>query len=252
MNCYIVTGTSRGLGAAIARGLVERGGRVVGLSRTEGPDLAAEAAQNNGRYVHLLADLSDSHAVPGLLTEALGYLDLDKAREVTLINNAGLLEPIAPVDEADPEAVERHITVNLTSPILLTGAFIAGTSRLRCLRQVVNITSGAASKPYPGWSSYCAGKAGLDMLTRVVAEENASDERFRTIAVAPGVVETAMQARIRSTEESSFPLREKFVRLKEEGKLSSPESAARKVIAAMEDYQIESGSLIDVRERYPE
>lgn len=249
MNCYIITGTSRGLGAAMAGKLVRRGEQVVGLSRTGNPDLVAAAGENDGRFVHVMADLSEVAAIPELLRQALGYLDLDKAEVITLINNAGLLDPIGPTSKLEPSSVDRHISVNLTAPILLSGAFLRETGRLTCRRQIINITSGAASSPYPGWSSYCAGKAGLDMVTRVLAAEEEGEGRFRSIAVAPGVVETAMQERIRGSDEGAFPLKEKFVRLKEDGKLSSPDEAAAQVIAAVDDWEIASGSIVDVRRR---
>ena len=86
---------------------------------------------------------------------------------------------------------------------------------------LVNITSGAATKPYEGWAAYCASKAAVDHATRVVAAEEA-EAGLRAHAVAPGVVDTDMQAAIRATPADRFPEVERFVQLKRDEAYNSP------------------------------
>lgn len=252
MEAYLITGTSRGIGAAVAKQLIESGNRVVGIARSENSELMEVDAQSSGSYVHLPGDLEKSEELPSLAERALGYVDFSRTEMAVLINNAGVLEPIAPIDELSPGAVSRHLHINLAAPIILTGAFLRITSDFRVPRTVVNITSGAANKPYPGWSAYCAGKAGIDMVTQVAASEyNGDGPETRIIGVAPGVVDTAMQETIRNSDESRFPLKEKFLRLKAEGALYTPEASAARIVEAIHDPDVKTGEIVDVRKRYP-
>lgn len=251
MHHYIITGTSRGLGMAMAKLLLERGVAVVGIARSENSELLREAEASGGRLMQLAGDLGELSTVSKLLIDALGWLGVESGDSVTLINNAGVLEPIARIEEIDPEDLEHHMRINLMAPTLLVGAFLRETRGEQLKRCIVNITTGAAKKPYAGWSAYCSAKAGVDMLTRVAAKET-QGEQVKVIGIAPGVVETEMQRRIRESDESSFPKKGKFLRLRDEGKLADPIEAAARVLQAIEDASLSSGEIVDVRERYPD
>jgi len=184
---------------------------------------------------------------------AIGMIDHAKAETVTLVNNAGVAEPFGTIEQLQADAVAGHIHLNLTVPMLLSGAFLRRTAAFRIGRRIVNISSGAATTPYPGWAPYSSAKAALAMLTRVIAAENAYRESsLRVIGVTPGGVETAMQERIRGASAEEFPMREKFVRRKQEGRLHSPEQAARGVLRALTDPAVESGETVDIRKQYAE
>ena len=251
MICYLITGTSRGLGEALAGLCLDQGAMVIGISRSENPRLSEAAVRSGSTYHHMVADLTEMNAIEGLVDRALALVEEAAVTSLRLINNAGALEPIAPIEEVEAAELDTHIRTNLTAVALLTGMFLKKSASRNVARTVVNITSGAASKPYRGWSAYCATKAGLDMLTRVTAEEQGSRTGgARIIGVAPGVVETEMQRTIRSSDPERFPDREKFVNLKESGELSAPADAARLVLRAIEDPEVTSGDIIDVRSRY--
>jgi benzil reductase ((S)-benzoin forming) len=253
MDHYIITGTSRGLGNAMARLLLERGTPVVGIARSENSELLESARHRGGRLMQLAGDIGVLEKVPGMVRDALSWLGVESGDSVTLVNNAGVLEPIAFLKELDSRELEHHMRVNLLAPALLSGAFLRETEGRGLRRRITNITTGAAKKPYPGWSAYCSAKAGLNMLTQVTAEEVEKDEDApRVIAVAPGVVETEMQRTIWKTDASRFPTKEKFLRLREEGRLADPLEAAAKVIRAIEDSSIASGEIVDIRELYPD
>lgn len=220
----ILSGHSRGLGAAIADTLLARGIPVLAVARSRHAELGA-------RYPALLQevalDLSDRAALIGWL--ATGALDrfVDGADHTLLINNAGLLQPVSPLGGQDPQAIADAVAVNVTAPLLLANAFVAATTGCGD-RRVLHVSSGAASKAYSGWSVYGATKAALDHHARVAAGEALAG--LRIASVAPGVIDTDMQAEIRATGVDRFPQRARFDALKAEGQLSAPADAARQLV----------------------
>src|SRR5690606_33499832 len=97
-------------------------------------------------------------------------------------------------------------------------------------RRILHVSSGAGRSAYPGWSVYCATKAALDRHAEAVALD--VDPLVRACSLAPGVIDTGMQAEIRATPPARFPMKERFVQMKLEGALTSPEACA----AALVDY----------------
>jgi NAD(P)-dependent dehydrogenase (short-subunit alcohol dehydrogenase family) len=191
----LVTGASRGIGEAASIALAKAGAAVM-LTARDGARIAAvstgiEAA--GGRAATAVCDVADYASVSAAVAETLarfGRLD-------ALINNAGVIEPIASVASADPALWARNIQVNLV------GAFHCIRACLEPMRAagggtIVNISSGAAHRPLEGWSAYCSGKAGLAMLTRAVALEHAA-EGIRVFGFAPGTIDTDMQVTIRAS-----------------------------------------------------
>jgi benzil reductase ((S)-benzoin forming) len=111
------------------------------------------------------------------------------------------------------------------------------------------ITSGAASSVYPGWSGYSAGKAAVDQWVRTAGAEQAErDGRCRVLSVAPGTVDTDMQARIRATDPRDFPRAGRFAELHETGGLVAPHDAARGIWALLDD-DLDNGTVTDLRSR---
>ncbi|MGM0674094.1 MAG: SDR family NAD(P)-dependent oxidoreductase [Spirochaetota bacterium] len=250
MRGFIITGTSRGLGQALAEQALREGGAVHGIARNRNEQLERSAGHAEGVLTHHVADLNEVERIPQLAGEIVRRLESRQLEELVLINNAGVLDPIGPVAELEPGLLHRHITVNVTALMQLTGAVLAQTHGAAYRRTVVNISSGAAANPYYGWAPYCTAKAAVEMFTRVLAVEYEGDRSLRVLSVAPGVVDTDMQARIRKTDERRFPHRPKFVHLKESGKLYTTEHAAELVLRAAGDEHIESGQSVDVRAHY--
>ncbi|MDP3341373.1 SDR family oxidoreductase [Frigidibacter sp.] len=238
----IVTGHSRGLGAAIAAELLARGARVLGLARRGNPALA-EA------YPEALAEVALDLADPAALAEWLGgdrlRLHLTGAGPVLLVNNAGMVEPIGPAGTLDPAAIARAVALNVTAPLMLADTLIAATTGAPD-RRVLHVSSGAARNAYPGWSLYCATKAALDHHARAVAEDKRPGLRIESLA--PGVIDTDMQAAIRATTEAQFTMRERFVGLKESGGLSSPEDCARRLVAHLTGPAFGASPVTDLRD----
>jgi benzil reductase ((S)-benzoin forming) len=140
--------------------------------------------------------------------------------------------------------------LNSIAPAVLMNAFINKYGKYKERgRIIINISSGAAKKVIDGWACYAASKSAINMLSEAAAAEAAMDQTgIRIFAVSPGVVDTDMQAEIRSADEETFSSLPKFVGLKENNQLSSPQHAAEKLIELMENADRFEGVLQDVRE----
>lgn len=188
----IVTGASRGIGAAAAGALAKAGATVV-LTARDGKQTEAVASSIGPSATARACDVSNYAAVEALVADTksrFGRLD-------ALINNAGVIEPIASIAESDPAAWARNIDINLTGAYhairaVLPGMLAAGGGT------IVNVSSGAAIRPLEGWSAYCSGKAGLHMLTRAIALETA-EKGIRVFGFQPGTTDTDMQVLIRAS-----------------------------------------------------
>ncbi len=254
MKGYIVTGASKGLGLALTRRLLAAGHRVIGISRTaadaEEAGVCSDGAVARRKAAHYAYDLKCTDGIEELIATIVRSLETEPPGALTLINNAGMLEPIMPLEQADRLALTEQMHVNLLAPALLMSAFIRATKDwpASTVRTIVNISSGAGKKPYSGWSGYCATKAGLDMLTRCVGLEQGDGPRaVKVVSIAPGVVDTGMQELIRGTEPGRFPEVERFVGLKQTGGLYTPDEAAERIIHVVEGGRFAQGDVLDIR-----
>jgi NAD(P)-dependent dehydrogenase (short-subunit alcohol dehydrogenase family) len=123
----------------------------------------------------------------------------------------------------EPAAVLQAVMLNVGAPLALAAAFVQAAPG--ATRRILHISSGAGRNAYPGWAVYCATKAALDQHARAVQLDG--DPQVLAVSLAPGVIDTDMQAAIRATPDANFPLRERFVELKDTGGLTSPEDCAR-------------------------
>lgn len=249
MQAAIVTGASRGLGLALCAELLQRNFVVIGLARQHSEALQQLAVQYAGRLHFLQADLVDSASLQGLMDEALQLLPLHDVRQLLLINNAGVVTPIATAGFYPAAELSQAIAINLTAPMLLTDALLRLDDEPDCALRIACISSGAAIKAYPGWGVYGSSKAGLDHFCRHVAQEQlARANPARIAAIYPGVIDTDMQASIRSSDPQQFPNRERFDALKREGGLSTPQQAARKITDHLLSAEFGVETVIDIRQ----
>jgi benzil reductase ((S)-benzoin forming) len=247
MSHYIITGTSSGIGEAIANKLLQPGNTLFCASRNMNEELVERAVSIGTTIFYHNTDLSDPKAVSEFASGIWKRIIPGTVERIALINNAGMISPIGPVEGNDPDKITRHIHLNLLAPIILTSSFIRHTSEMNIQKTILNISSGAASSPYFGWSAYCSAKAAINMFTQAVGlEQSFAVNPTKIISFAPGIVETAMQSEIRETDQKAFRDLEKFVKLHEEGKLSSPEYVANIIVKALFDDTVAQGSVTDI------
>ncbi len=229
----VVTGTSSGIGLRLAGELLGRGWSVLGVARRAAP--LAHAA-----YRHERLDLGDPEALEafcaGALAEALARPGVAR---LGLVNGAAVLGPAGPVAALTAAPLARAFLVNAAAPLRLTGALLAGAAG-RPLR-VVDVSSGAAHRAYPGWGAYCATKAALRMAGQVVAAEAeafpvgvAGPADLSVVTYEPGVVDTAMQEAVRALPRADFPALDRFVALHQGGRLVDPARPAREIADLLE------------------
>jgi benzil reductase ((S)-benzoin forming) len=232
-----ISGASAGLGAALAATVPFEGARIIDISRSGG----APGTE------HLPADLADPASWAAVEAHFLAQLGGFDGRAV-FVHNAGTLRPIGFAGEVDSPGYRAQVLLNSAAPQALGHAFLRAVSAAGCRADLVMITSGAAQKPYEGWSAYCAGKAAVDMWVRTAGlEQERRNGRCRVVAVAPGVVATAMQEQIRATSEDDFPAVGKFRDLHETGQLYDPEESARGIWSLL-DREVANGAILDLRD----
>jgi benzil reductase ((S)-benzoin forming) len=247
MNYYIITGASRGIGQALTRKLIVPGNTLFAVSRTLNEDLTELASSLNVPLYYFEADLSVREEAESFINSAFSKIKLGEFDRIALINNAGMLEPVSPIKSIDFALAEMHLHLNLLTPMILSSVFLTETAGLDIPKVILNISSGASFNAYSGWSVYCSSKAGLDMFTQVAGlEQNAELQPAKVFALAPGIIETGMQELIRTTDESLFPERDKFIRLYEEGKLSDPEDIAHIILSTIFNFDIVTGSIVTI------
>lgn len=235
-DLVVITGASSGLGLALARS-VPFPATVVDVSRSGPPD---------GGFSHIPADLSDPSTWYKVGAEMTRLVEEQEPERAVFIHSAGTLTPIGFAGEVDTDAYTANVILNSASGQVLGHKFLEAVRDRKGVFDLVMITSGAATNPYAGWSSYGAGKAALDQWVRSVGLEQSSRGGVRVSAIAPGVLATAMQEEIRETSGHDFPKVDRFHGLHDDGVLIPPAESARRIWEAIE-HGIESGSVVDVR-----
>jgi benzil reductase ((S)-benzoin forming) len=220
----LVTGTSSGIGAALARELLRREWQVVGIARRT-------AAIADERYRHLALDLSDVPAGSATIERELGARLAERGwQRVALVNNAAAA-PAGRVQNLDADELERACAVNVVMPLWLMG-FAVRRKPAQAELRIVNVSSGAAQRPFPGLAAYCSSKAALRMAGMTLAAE--AEGAVSVLSYEPGVVDTQMQLAARSRPLEEFPWGETFRRFHAEGRLVAPELPAADIVEFLE------------------
>lgn len=231
----IVSGGSRGLGAALCDAWQRRGWQVLELSRS--------APHPYSRPL----DLGDAHAAARTLAQVLQPLAARRWDEIVVVSNAALLTPIGPVAAQPRDEVITNLTVNVTGGVLLMAEVVAQFQAHTARKTLVNISSGAALKGYAGWSLYCASKAALEQYVRSVAAEQATQAHpLVAINFDPGVMDTGMQAAIRASNADDFPDHARFVERHRAGELRPPEVVATALLRLLDAGRLEGGGRYSV------
>ena len=237
-NLVVVTGASSGLGLAIAR-QVPFPARVVDISRSGPPtDLGIE---------HIEADLGDVTRWADVANAMRELVEKEQPPRSLFIHAAATLSPMGFAGEVEDQPYMENIILNSSSGQFLGHVYLSAIKLLDGEHDLVMVSSGAATSAYPGWSAYGAGKAALNQWVRYVGAEQALRGGVRISAIAPGVIDTGMQAQIREMSDIDFPRVERFKDLHEDGKLVAPEDAADKFWGVVQS-GLETGAVIDLRD----
>ncbi|MDT8991904.1 SDR family NAD(P)-dependent oxidoreductase [Curvibacter sp. APW13] len=245
----ILTGASRGMGLAMARELLVRGGTLLCISRQTSPELDMLAKAHGTELIQWKHDLAQPEAVAAALQAWLDWQDGSGFSSATLINNAGVIPPLVPLERARASDTAQALRVGLEAPMVLTSAFLAATANWHATRRVLNISSGLGRRAMASQAAYCAAKAGMDHFTRCLALDQAhSANPARVCSLAPGVIDTDMQVQLRSTDPAGFPDQASFAHLHANGQLSSPTQAAQRVLAYLERKDFGNEPVADIRD----
>jgi benzil reductase ((S)-benzoin forming) len=228
MRAVVITGVSRGLGAALFDVSIARGDRILAVGRHFSAEQTQLRNDRPGDVTLFSTDIADAHWLPDYDTLRAFLRDAD---EVVLIHNAGVVEPIGAVGHLSTQAITNAVAVNLTAPMVLTNTFLRAAPREAKVR-ILFVSSGAAHRTIDGWALYCTTKAAGETFFDVVASQVRDNDRISVVSVDPGQMDTGMQENIRRAASSGayFPGQQHWVDAPAEGRLADPLAVAERII----------------------
>ncbi len=220
MKAIIITGVSSGLGKAFFDILKDKEYYLICISRSF--NVYQNKLVEKGNIELIKFDLNNIDDLTLKLNSSiiLNKCDFD---ELIFINNAGIISPIGKVGNIDEKDIKKSIHINLLSPILITNYLSALCIKKKIEFKILNISTGAADKPFEGWSLYCSTKSAIKMFFNVIEKEK---DNVVVVNIDPGALNTIMQEEIRNANKSYFPLVDYFRNLEKEGKLKEPSQVA--------------------------
>ena len=237
-----VSGVSRGLGVAIAAELLGRGWEVVGLGRSADPALAGK------RFRLAVADLAHLNVLDAVAAATFADVAMRRPARAVLVNNAAVAGPTGLVGRLSADEIAVSLAINLAAPLILANAFVRALAGAVPAR-VVNLSSGAAASPLPGCVAYCVGKAGLEMIAPVIAAERPAG--VEAVTIRPGIVDTPMQAYMRTREREALPIADVFQGFHASGSLQTPGETARRIVEHVVLADVPDGTLLSYRDLPP-
>lgn len=233
----IITGGSKGIGNAILKRFLAEDFIIYSISRSIDTSVKSDVVHQ------IQLDLLDKVK---LFSKFKEVVDSNiNPKEFVLINNAGTLGQVNSIGKIDSSDIIETLELNTTIPMLLCNQFIQSTQGLNIKKTIINISSGAAINPIEGWSVYCSSKAAIDMMVKVVGEEQESaDFPIKILSIYPGKVDTEMQSKIRAFSQEQFPLVHQFIDYKKKGDLKSPLEVADKIYQILCDENVKNGAII--------
>ncbi len=212
-----ITGISSGIGKAFLEYYLKQENVVTGIGRNN--------PQIEGNYSFLECDFSNLSEVKALSLKS-------EDNELLLINNAGTIGAIQRVSDQLMSDLDEVMTVNATTPMLLCQKIIQENPGKKIT--LLNISSGAANRAIPSWAAYCSSKIALDRFSETLQlEEEEKKSNIRVYSVAPGVVDSKMQEKIRSAAPVDFSSLANFQTLHENNELLQPYLVVSKLVSLL-------------------
>jgi len=253
-HLYILSGSSRGMGEAMGLQLLQNPAHtVLGLARQESAALSAAALASGAAFWQWRVDLADPLPAAERLGLWLRQQDLARFASLNLINNAGVITAPGALQDTPLAALSQALRVSLEACMLLSQAFLDACRDVPGALRILQISSGLGRRAMAGSAGYCAAKAGMDHLSRAMALDEAHRasqglKAARIVSLAPGVIDTDMQAQLRTGDPQHFPEQTRFAELKAKDQLKSPAEAAAAVLAYLHRPDFGAQSVADVRE----
>ncbi|GAE36408.1 (S)-benzoin forming benzil reductase [Halalkalibacter akibai] len=249
MKYVVITGSSKGLGEAIVKQLLtEKEIAVCCIARSRNVELEELAKRHDVPLYFFAYDLENVDHIDELMKDVFSVIK-DNVDSIHLINNAGMLNPINPIDKITSSEIISNLHVNLLSPMIITSEFMKHTTDFSCKKRIINISSGAGKRPIYGWSCYGTSKAGLDLFSQNTAVDQLQAKHpVQICSFGPGIMDTQMQEQIRSTDESNFVDVEKFRAYKNDGHLLPPSVVAKVVVDLLENESFPNGKVVSVQD----
>jgi len=232
----IVTGASSGVGAGVAAA-ASTDATVATINRRPAGE------------IHLAVDLADPASWPVVAGWLDRHIGSEPWERVVLVNCAAVLQPIGFAGEVDRGGYTAAVLLDSAMPQVVGADFVAAMATHGRRGTLVQISSGAARTPYAGLSDYCAAKAAIDQWVRTVGEEQRMrGDAVKVLSVAPGVVATQMQDRLRATPDRDLPSVERFTALHDDGVLRDAAAVGAELWALAQRSDVENGSVLDIRD----
>jgi benzil reductase ((S)-benzoin forming) len=239
---FLITGTSRGIGEALAQDLLEKGNTVLGVARGRMEELKSP------RYHHLSFDLADTSRISKIMEKVDEVVDHQGFDFVCLVNNASAIEPLGAIEKCPAEKIDAHIKITLIASAILTSLFIGKFSDVKVRKKVAFLTGGSASTALPHESIYCVCKAGLTMFAQCVGLEQKDKEcGFEMITIGPGMVDTYMHQVARSKNRDEYVWADLAKQVYEKGELQDTGKVAEKICTILEN-KYDQGQYVKVSE----
>ncbi|MBM7573691.1 SDR family NAD(P)-dependent oxidoreductase [Aquibacillus albus] len=205
MNHIIITGASKGLGKALAVELADDQTVLTLIGRNKEELInTSELLRIKGSKSYIYSfDLYNYDRIENLMDEIITSVDIDSCSAITLINNAGTINPINRFDSLKEKDIERNLNINCMAPILLMNRFLLRTKHLNIERRIINISSGVVKNPMYGWSLYSAAKSAIHSIIKTISKES-DDYLVKAVSFDPGIMDTDMQETIRGVTNEQF------------------------------------------------
>lgn len=241
-NIYIISGTTKGIGKSILNQLANDSSNLIFTLNRSIDNTKSE------NIIHIDCDLSNLDQIKNAFEYISNVITTLEFISITLINNAGVVKPISFISKANTQEIRDAIDINILGIVMTTKLFIEKWQNLQCKKYIINISSGAATKPMAGWSIYTSSKAFMEIFTQSVALEQGYEKYpIKVFGFQPGKVETPMQETVRNSDKADLPTVEIFINSYKNNENFSPDLVSKILLNLLKN-EPDSGVIYKAKE----